>query len=68
MAVQEHKIIPNMKKTKTAMVFGSRPAIKKANKLEINLNNKMLQKVTTFDYLGVRTSNVLSWEPHDSRL
>ena len=35
---------------------------------KINLNNEMLEEVTTFDYLDVLTSNVVSWEPHVSRL
>ena len=50
------------------MVIGSRQALKKANKIEIYLNNKIIDVVTTLDYPGVRISNILSWEHHISRI
>ena len=63
----DNRMIPNVKKTKT-MVIGSRQALKKANKTEIYLDNKILDVVTTFDYLGVRINNILSWEHHIGRI
>ena len=63
----DNRMIPNVKKTKT-MVIGSRQALKKANKIEIYLDNKILDVVTTFDYLGVRINNILSWEHHIGRI
>ena len=56
--IADNRMIPNVKKTKT-MVIGSRQALKKANKIEIYLDNKILDVVTTFYYLGVRISNIL---------
>ena len=63
----QNRMIANVKKTK-AMLIGSRQTIKKAEKIKIHLNNKTIEQVTTFDYLGVRVNNDLSWEPHISRL
>ena len=63
----DNRMIPNVKKTKT-MVIGSRQALKKAHKIEIYLDNKILDVVTTFDYLGVRINNILSWEHHIGRI
>ena len=50
------------------MVIGSRQALKKMNKIEIYLENKILDVVTTFDYLAVRINNILSWEHHIGRI
>ena len=55
--IVDNRMIPNIKKTKT-MVIGSRQA----------LDNKILDVVTTFYYLCVRISNILSWEHHISRI
>ena len=63
----QNRMIANVKKTK-AMLIGSRQTIKKAEKIKIHLNNKTIKQVTTFDYLGVRVNNVLSWVPHISTL
>jgi hypothetical protein len=63
----DNKMIPNVKKTKS-MISGSRQALKRANDIEIYLDNEILDVVTTFDYLGVRISNILSWEQHVSRI
>ena len=63
----DNRMIPNVKKTKT-MVIGSRQALKKANKIEIYLDHKILDVVTTFYCLGVRITNILSWEYHISRI
>ena len=63
----DNRMIPNVKKTKS-MVIGSRHALKRANDIEIYLDNEILDVVTTFDYLGVRISNILSWEQHVSRI
>ena len=63
----DNRMIPNVKKTKS-MVIGSRHALKMANDIEIYLDNEILDVVTTFDYLGVRISNILSWEQHVSRI
>ena len=63
----DNKMIPNVKKTKS-MLIGSRQALKKANKIEIYLDNEKLDEVSTFDYLGLRISNTLSWEYHVNRL
>jgi hypothetical protein len=50
------------------MVIGSRHALKRANDIEIYFDNEILDVVTTFHYLGVRISNILSWEQHVSRI
>ena len=50
------------------MLIGSRQTIKKAEKIKIHLNNKTIEQVAAFDYLGVRVNNVLSRELHISRL
>ena len=50
------------------MVIRSWQALKKVNKIEIYLDNKILDVVTTFDYLGVHVSNILSWEHHIRRI
>ena len=50
------------------MLIGSRQAVNKADNIEIHMNNETIEQVTAFDYLGVRTNNVLSWEPRISRL
>ncbi len=63
----DNRMIPNVKKTKS-MVIGSRHALKRANDIEIYLDNEILDVVTTFDYLGVRLTNTLSWEQHVSRI
>ena len=63
----DNRMIPNVKKTKS-MVIGSRHALKRANDIEIYLDNEILDVVTTFDYLGVRISDILSWEQHVSRI
>ena len=63
----KNRMIPNIKKTKY-MVIGSRQAMKKANNIGIYLDSETLDKVTTFDYLGVRICNVLSWEHHVNKI
>ena len=63
----DNRMIPNVKKTKS-MVIGSRHALKRANDIEIYLDKEILDVVTTFDYLGVRLTNTLSWEQHVSRI
>ena len=63
----KNRMIPNVKKTKY-MVIGSRQAMKKANNIGIYLDSEMLDEVTTFDYLGVRICNVLSWEHHVNKI
>ena len=57
MAVQEQDN-PKHKKDKN---YGNwvEACYQKTDILEINLNNEMLEEVTTFDYLDVRTSNVV---------
>ena len=49
------------KKTKS-MLIGSRQALKKAKNIEIFLDNEKLDEVSTFDYRGLRASNILSWD------
>ncbi len=63
----DNRMIPNVKKTKS-MVIGSRHALKRANDIEIYLDKEIVDVVTTFDYLGVRLTNTLSWEQHVSRI
>ena len=50
------------------MFIGSRQALKKANDIGIYLDNEVLDEVTTFDYLGVRISDILSWEHHVNKM
>ena len=54
------RMIPSVTKTK-CMVIGSRQALKRAKMIGIYLDHEMLDEVATFDYLGVRISNILSW-------
>ena len=63
----KNRMIPNAKMTKS-MVIGSRQALKKANNIGIYLDNEVLDEVTTFDYLGVRISDILSWEHHVNKI
>ena len=65
--INQNRMIANVKKTK-AMLIGSRQAVNKVVNIEIHLNNETIEQVTSFDHLGVRTNNVLSLEPHISRL
>jgi hypothetical protein len=48
----DNRMIPNIKKIKS-MVIESRHALKRANDIEIYLENEIIDVVTTFDYLGV---------------
>ena len=66
--IADNRMIPNVKKTKTMVIGLKLKTLKKANKIEIYLDNKILDVVTTFYYLGVRISNILSWEHHISRI
>ena len=62
-------MIPNVKKTKSIYSYWITASTeRKANKFEIYLDNNILDVVTTFDYLGVSISNILSWEHHISRI
>ena len=67
--LKANRTIANIKKTKS-MLIGSRPALRKAEaeNIQIHLFNNKIEEVTTFDYLGVRMTNTLSWKPHVDRL
>ena len=60
-------MIAIVKKTKSLQI-GSKPAIKKAEKLEVRLSDETVEQVDSFDYLGLRVSNCLSCESHITRL
>ena len=53
----------NAKKTKV-MIFGNRNMIKKHNNIIIKLNEKNLQTVPTFKYLGFNLDSTLSYNQH----
>ena len=63
----QNRMIANVKKTKI-MLIGSRQAVNKADNIEINLNKETIEQITSFDCLGIRTNNILSWKPRMSRL
>lgn len=65
--LNQNKMIANTKKTK-AMTIASRPALKKVSGLQLFLNNKSIEEVTTFNYLGLRINNFLSWNDQVSTL
>ena len=55
----QNRMIANVKKTKSLLI-GSKPAIKKAGKLEVRLSDESVEQLDSFDYLGLRVSNCLS--------
>jgi hypothetical protein len=63
----DNRMIPNVKKNK---IYGNwiTTCTEKGNDIEIYLDNEIIDVVTTFDYLGFRISNILSWEQHVSRI
>ena len=63
----ENKLTLNVKKTKI-MIFASRSRVKKANKVKILINNKPVQIVPTFKYLGLLLDSTLSYNSHIASL
>ena len=62
----ENKLTVNIKKTKV-MVFGTRYRVKKAHKsVKITINNRKLQMVPSFRYLGILLDSTLSYRQHIS--
>ena len=53
----------NTNKTKT-MLFGSRYKIKNSHKIDLYINNELLQIVPTYKYLGMNLDQTLSFKYH----
>ena len=62
---QDWKLNVNLKKTK-AMVFSNK--LRKHNKLSFTFNNKALETVSQFTYLGVTINSTGSFLPNHSSL
>ena len=60
---QCNKLTLNPSKTKM-MLFGTRHSIKKFRACQLNLNGKIIQKVSTFKYLGFILDSTLSFKIH----
>ena len=60
-------MIANVKKTKSLQI-GSKLTTKKVGKLDVRLSDETVKQVDSFDYLGLRVNNCLSWESHITRL
>ena len=59
------KLTLNTSKTK-CMVFGSRQRLSHGNELKISIDNKQLEQVDSFKYLGVWFDSTLTWSTHVS--
>ena len=58
-----NKLSLNVKKTKL-MTFGTRHKVKKAKEVKVSFNDKALQLVPTYKYLGIVLDSVLSYKYH----
>jgi hypothetical protein len=65
----ENNLITNLKKGKTEfMLFGTAQKLKKANKIEILLNNNIINETTNYEYLGVLFDKSLNYTAHLDRV
>ena len=64
---QANKLSINPSKTKM-MVFGTRHTVKKVKNCHLMLGGKLIQKVSTFKYLGFVLDSTLNFKPHISEV